>query len=117
VPKGITLSNGGDITIYDPVITVLVTSGTMTQLDIDGIDDAIDITWTGSISVGTTLQIDCAPQTVTNLSGTDQYSGFVLNSGHTVRGWLPINPGITPLLFTVTGAGANISVTHYDQFR
>jgi len=115
VAAGLTVSNGGDVTVQDAVITVAVTSGTMTQLDIDG--TGIDLTWAGSLASGNTLEINCAAQSVARTDGTDQYSGFVLNSGHTARGWLPLEQGITLLVVTVMGGDATVTVTHYNQFR
>ena len=113
VATGLTVSNGGDVTVYDATLTVARTSGTITGVTVTGSD--IALSWAGSLASGA-LVIDCAAQTV-RAAGVNAYSGFTLNSGHTARGWLPLEQGATPLVVTVTGGAATVTVAHYNQFR
>lgn len=113
VAAGLTVSNGGDVTVYDATLTVARTSGTISGVTVTG--PGVAWTWAGSLASGA-LVIDCAAQTV-RAAGVNAYSGFSLGAGHTARGWLPLEPGDTPLVVTVTGGAATVTVTHYNQFR
>jgi len=106
--------NGGEATILDAVLTVECTSGTITQLDIDA-NVGIDLVWTGSLATGETLTMDCGAQTV-QVDGVDSYSGFALGSGHTVAGWLLLEPGLTPLTVLCAGGAADVTITYYPKF-
>ena len=112
VQMGLTVSNGGDVTVYDATLTIARTSGTITAITIVG--SGISLAWTGSTTG--TLTINCGAKTV-RIGSTDSYNGFSLGSGHTSRGWLPLAPGITPLVVTVTGGNATVTIRHYNQFR
>lgn len=113
IALGINVSNGGDVTVYDATLTITRTSGTITTMVVIGPN--IALSWTGSLASGS-LVIDCGAQTV-EAAGADSYSGFELDTGHSARGWLPLETGITPLVITVTGGNATVTVTHYNQFR
>lgn len=108
-PATLNAYNTGDFTILDAILRVQRTSGTITQVAILG--SGIDITWTGSYTG--TLIIDTGNQTV--MTGSDQYSGFVLNAGHTQDTWLPLAEGHNFLTVTVTGGNANLSIQYYPQ--
>lgn len=110
---GLTVSNGGTVTVFDAVMTVTRTAGTITAVAVTG--PGIAWIWTGSLASGS-LSVDCGAGTV-RAAGVSSYSGFSLGAGHTVQGWLPLTPGMTPLLVTVTGGNATVTVQHYDQFR
>jgi len=112
VQLGLSVSNGGDVTVYDATLTIARTSGTITAITIVG--SGISLAWTGSTTG--TLTINCGAKTV-RIGSTDNYSGFSLSTGHTSRGWLPLAPGVTPLVVTVTGGNATVTITHYNQFR
>lgn len=115
VTTALNVSNAGELAVADATITVACSSGTITQVDIDGVGVGIDLVWTGSLASGSTLTIDCGAQTV-RIGTTDSYSGFSLGASHTVRGWLPLEPGLTPLLVTTTGGDATVTVSHYGQY-
>lgn len=109
---GINVTADGNATVSDAIITI-APSGTITSLAIKGLHAGIDLRWTGSISSGW-LVIDCGAQTVTR-STTSQYSGFSLGSGHRAQGWLPMVPGITPLVIESNGPGT-ATIAWYDQW-
>ena len=48
-------------------------------------------------------------------NSVDDYASFALGSGHTARGWLPLDVGSIPCTVTTTGDGS-VSVRHYNQW-
>lgn len=113
VGVGLVVPVGGDTGVQDAVLTVTRTSGTITAVTVTGA--GIAWMWTGSLASGAVV-VDCGAQTVRK-AGVDAYSGFALGSGHTVAGWLPLEPGLTPLTVTTTGGAATVAVQHYNQWR
>lgn len=105
--------NDGDAPLDDAIITIARTSGTISAVSLIG--DGIDISWTGSIGASQSLVIDCGLQTV-RIGTTDEYDGFCINAGHTVRGWFPMPPGQTGLQCTVTGGAATFTIDWYNQW-
>ncbi len=112
VGAGLIHANAGTLPALDAVITVAVTSGTVTQVHIEG--TTVELTWTGTLEVGETLTIDAGEEDVT-LDGDDAYSGFTLGAGHVVDSWLPLDIGTNLLTVTVTGGDADVTLSHYDQ--
>jgi len=111
------LSNGGDVTIDDAVISIAQTSATITAVTINSAQLGVSWTWgTSSIGAGQTLIVDAGARTVRRET-TNVYSAFNLNSGHTARGWLPIPPGMSSVLVLCTGGAATVTVTRYNQSR
>lgn len=106
-------ANGGDVTVQDAVLSIAYTSGTITRVNVSA--SGVVWSWIGSLTSGT-LEIDCGAQTVRQ-AGVDAYSGFSLSSSHTAAGWLPLEPGITPVSVKVTGGAATATLTHYHQWR
>lgn len=112
VPLELNVSNSG-MTAEDAVITITRSSGTITQVVITA--TGVSLKWVGSLGAADVLEIDCGRQTVRE-NGVDAYSGFTLESGHTVAGWLPLLPGASLIDFTVTGGNATCAVEHYNQY-
>jgi hypothetical protein len=109
---GLNVENGGMIPIHDAIITVTATNqiAALTVTELSG----IDWTFSGTIAAGTSLVIDCGAQTILN-NGSNAYSNFTLNSGHSVEGWLPLPRG-TSVLQIQSDAIGTFSVGHYDQW-
>ncbi len=104
--------NNGDLPIDNATLTITASS-TITNIMVE-LAGGVSWTWTGSLTSGQVLTIDCGALTV--LRGTtDQYSGLALNSAHTAIGWLPIPVGANNLIFTGNGA-ATITLRWYEQF-
>lgn len=108
----VTVHNDGDVEVLDAVITVARTSGTITAFSLTA--PGISLSWAGAFGAGQSLIIDTGAQTV-RVGTINAYSGFALGTGHTVRGWLTLSPGITPLVARVMGGNANITVSFYNQ--
>lgn len=114
-PLGLLAVNGGDTSVHDAILSVAATSGTVTSVRVQGPEAGIDWTWTGTLSAGQTLSVDCGRQTMRR-SGADVYGGWVRAAAHTAPGWLPLAVGDNPFLVTVAGGNATITISHYNQF-
>lgn len=115
LPAGLSIANGGDITVYDAVLTVTAT-GTITSIAITGTPTGlgvIDLSWTGSLTAGQALVIDAGAGTV-RIGSNNQYAGFSRGAGHTAAGWLPIPAGANVILVTGNAAGT-ASITFNEQ--
>lgn len=110
---GLTVNNGGGVPVMDAVLTVTRTSGTLTQVNLEGA--GINLQWTGSVGASRALTVDAGARTV-RVTGVDAYSGWTLLSGHTARGWFPLEPGTNFFAVTVTGGNATVSLSHYNQW-
>lgn len=110
---GLTINVGGNIEVRDAILTITA-SGTITSLAITAAALGVSLAWTGSLSSGQVLTIDCGAQTVLRGS-VNQYSGFSLAAGHTARGWLPLRNGLNTLLVQSSGPGS-VSVSRYDLY-
>lgn len=98
--------------VNDAIITVTAGASALTSINIQ-IGDA-DFTWTGTLASGNDLVIDTGALTIEN-DGADAYSGFVLNAGHLLPGWLLLLTESNEIDVTVSH-DCTISVVHYDQW-
>lgn len=105
------IHNGGNLPVDDAILTITASS-TITSLTITM--TGVDLRWTGSLTAGQTLTIDCGRRTVVK-AGASAYAGWSLGSGHTAAGWLPLAVGDNLLQVTGSGAGT-VAATWYDQF-
>lgn len=104
---------GGNVTVSDAVLTIAA-SGTITAITVTCPAISVAFSWSGTLSSGQSLVIDCGARTVRR-GTTDLYSGVALGSNHTAAGWLPLAEGVNPLTIGANGPGT-VTVTHYDQF-
>jgi hypothetical protein len=109
-PAGLAISNGGQVTVNDAILTVTAVGAT-TNVAISG--TGIDLNWAGLLAGGQTLTIDAGLQTV-RVGGSDRYSGFTRGSGHTAAGWLPVPVGES-VLTVVSQGGDTITLSFYEQ--
>ena len=110
---GLLLESTGTAAVEDSLITVTA-SGTVTSLQFDALQLGVDLRYTGTLTPGQVLIIDCGAQAVT-VDGAGAYAGFALGSGHTARGWMPLYVGQWALTVASNGAGT-VSTSHYDQW-
>lgn len=108
------IPNAGLMDVEDAVITITAAT-TITSLHFENSTYGIDFTWTGTLAVGKQLIIDTGAFTVTN-DGADAYDGLVLNSGHTIDGWLLLPVGTWGLTVTVSGTGTMV-ITFWEQYQ
>lgn len=105
--------NPGQETVDDAIVTITA-SGTITSLAIACPAQGVAWTWSGSLSSGQVLLVDCGALTVRK-NGIDAYSGFALGAGHTARTWLPLAASVNNLEITSDGPGT-AAVTFYAQY-
>ena len=109
-PQGILVANGGNAPVRNAIITVTAAGTNITSLTIY-VSGVSSFTWTGTLAVGKSLVIDCGASSVKN-DGTDAYSGFSLNSGHTIPEWLRLEPGNNTVYVQRTG-GSTASTARF----
>lgn len=112
-PLGLNVTSDGNAPVTDPVITITA-SGSITSIQIVCVAAGVDLTWTGTLSAGQSLVIDCGAPSVLK-AGANAYSGLTLGAGHTARGWLPLAAGINVLTVYANGTGT-ASISHYNQW-
>lgn len=100
--------------VNDAVITITAT-GTITSVHITLVATGVDFTWTGSLTSGQILAIDCGKLTIKK-NGADAYSGFTLASGHTAQGWVTLAAQAANALGINVNAAGSVSVVRYDQW-
>lgn len=110
----VVVTSAGMEEVRDAVITLTANGGTVTAVEFVLNSDQ-HFTWSGSLLNGNSLVIDTGAMTVTN-NNVDAYTGFALSGDHTIDGWLQLSPTNNTLYVTVTGAGADLSIEHYDQW-
>jgi hypothetical protein len=113
--NAVNIQNDGNSTV-DDIFVNIGSAGTITSVRIQCAATGIDLTWTGSLLIYTTLLIDAGLMTIRNNS-IDAFSGLTRNVGHTARGWLPLAVGVNTWTVTIAGATGTFESTHYDQYR
>lgn len=109
----LSLDNNGNFVADDLLITIIA-SGTLTAVRLYTAG-GVDWSYTGSVTIGQALVIDCARKLV-RVDGVNRYQNFALAAGHSVRDWLPLEPGTTTVNAVLTGAGATANFSWYDKW-
>lgn len=112
-PKTATVTNNGDATAKDIVITLTAGSVAITAVTIQrkiGSTVYEHLTWTGTLASGKALVIDCGARTVKN-DGADAYSTFALGASHQKDAWLNILPGSNTIEVTITGGSTDSTIS------
>ncbi len=104
-PKAITVTNGGNARVTNPILTLTAGSAPITAVTI-AVTGVSQIKWTGTLAAGKSLVIDCGARSVKN-DGANAYSGFTLETGHTIDDWLRLGPGNTAVIVTITGGSTD----------
>lgn len=114
VPCTLIIAPGGNIEVRDAIITVTA-SATITGITVTAPAVGVALAWTGSLTSGQTLTIDCGAQTVRR--GTvNQYSGFSLAAGHTARGWLPLGNGNNIITVTANNNASEVRISAFGLY-
>jgi hypothetical protein len=100
--------------VDDAVIEIEADGDDITSVTVVNAGAGIALAYSGTISDGQTLVIDCGNATV-KIGSTDAYSGFSLGSAHTARGWCPLAVGNNIFAITSDGAGTAY-IKHYNQW-
>lgn len=85
----VSIVNDGTAPVLDGVITLTATADVVNPTFIIS-TLGVSLKFTGTVLNTKALVIDCGAMTVKN-DGVAAYSAFSLESGHTVRGWLPLS--------------------------
>lgn len=107
-PHTITVTNDGNGICYDAVITITAGAANITALTISTANGT-DIDWTGTLTAGNALVIDCGAKSIKN-NGVNAYSGFAYGGSHTANGWLELLPGDTAITIDRTGGSTDSTV-------
>jgi hypothetical protein len=112
-PKSATITNGGNRTVTATIVTFTAAGNAISAITFAC--GSCNWTFSGSVAAGKVLTVDTGTRSIRN-DGTDAYSYFTLNAGHTVADWLQLDPGANAVTITYTCAGAatKLNVTYYD---
>ncbi len=106
--SSVTVSNDGNGICYDAVITITAGAANITALTISTANGT-DIDWTGTLTAGNALLIDCGAKSIKN-NGVNAYSGFAYGGSHTANSWLELLPGDTAITIDRTGGSTDSTV-------
>ncbi len=105
-PKTITLTNGGNVRVTNPILTIKAGSAPITALTVE-VSGVSKWTYSGTIAEGKSVVIDCGSRSVEN-DGTGDYEHFALDAtGHLVADWLQLQPGSNSIKVTLTGGATD----------
>ena len=113
-PKNFTITMGGNAISNDPVINVTAGSADITAIEIKNTTAGhlAELDYTGTITAGKTLVIDCGAYTIEN-DGTDDDANFALGATHAINEWFRLPPGANTITVTITG-GSTDSIINLD---
>lgn len=104
----ITVNNGGNRAIYDPVITITAKTSAITTLLIENNTNGLsDWRWADSLAADESLVIDCGQMSVLN-NGVDDYDEVTIGSTHFMSRWLQIDPGDNVIRIGATGGTSSV---------
>lgn len=113
-PQSMVMANAGNRTVNNAIITVAAVPSNITSLTI-AVTGSSSFTFSGTITAGQSLVIDCGAMTVKN-NGADAYANFALGGSHVIDDWLRLVSGNTTVVVTWTGGGATSTINFtYDD--
>lgn len=101
--NSLTITNNGNRTVTNAVITVAAGSANITALKI-GVSGVSELQYATTIDAGESVEIDCGALSVLN-HGIENYAGFGLTANHKIDDWLRLEPGENTVVVTITGGG------------
>ena len=111
----VTVTNGGNATLRSFEMAITAAGSPITSIRILKANQT-DITWTGSLAVGSQLMFDFGGLSIRN-SGVDAYSGLVISSAnHKIDDWMMLDPGNNEITIIRTGGSnqSQVSFSYYD---
>lgn len=116
-PKSFTITMNGNAIVNDAIIYVIAGSNDITALEIKNTTTGhlAELDYSGTITAGNTLTIDCGAYTVKN-NGVDDDANFSLGSTHAINEWLRLAPGDNTIVVTFTG-GSTDSTINFDYYE
>lgn len=112
LPAALALTNSGDLTVTDPVLTVFTGTGLPSPITITG--NGIDLSVALALSAGQTLVIDGRDQTI-RVNGVDHYVDLIRGVGHTIAGWLSVPVGTSLLTVTAISGTGTATMSYYEK--
>jgi len=117
-PITITWTNRGNQVARDAVITVTAGSAAITALTVARLVSGSVVeewTYSGTISSGKALVVDCGAWSVED-DGSGDWDNFVFTSNHSTEDILQMQPGDNSIRFTVTGGDVDstVQIEFYD---
>lgn len=109
----LTAGVGGNLPVRNTYLAITA-SATITSIRCRCPETGCDFSWSGTLTAGQVLAINCQNQTV-RTGTTDRYSGFSLNAGHTALSWLELQPGKNSVNLVVNG-GHSATLSWYDVY-
>ncbi len=106
-PGTATFTNGGNMVVTDPVITVTAGSAAITALSIRV--GAAHLTYAGTVGAGTALVIDAGAWSVKK-GGVNAWSQFAFGTAHAFGGMFEFAPGANAVVVTFTGGSTNSTI-------
>ena len=115
-PGTVTLTNAGNVPVYDAIVTVTAGSAAITALDIK-CNANVHWTYSGTIAAGDALVIDAGAWSVEN-DGTDDFGKFAFGASHKVSAMLELTPGSNSFVVTFTGGSTNseFDISFWDLY-
>jgi hypothetical protein len=120
-PITLTWHNHGNMTVKNPVITVTAGSANITALQVERLGTGAiaaveDWDYTGTITAGQSLVVDCGAWSVKN-NGSDDWDNFAFDSvNHLSEEMINMPPGDVAIKFTFTGGDVDSTVVvAYDD--
>lgn len=104
----------GPLPIWDAVLSVARTSGTITRVDVTA-PGGVALRWNGSLGSGQTLVIDSGALSVRR-NGASAYSGFGFLPAHSADGWMILRPGVNGVTVVTTGGNATATLEFYPRW-
>lgn len=111
-PKTVTVTNGGNDTVRNCIITVTAGSAAITALVIERVIGATTyehLTYSGSIASAEALVIDCGADSVEN-NGTGDYANFARGASHKTSWLLQLLKGDNSIKVTITGGSTDSTI-------
>jgi hypothetical protein len=113
-PQTITVTNGGNLAVSNPGLTISAGAGNITDLVV-GIAGSCEFSFSGTITAGTSLVIDCGRRTVLN-AGADAFDDFHRTANQVIAPWFSFAPGANSVVVSGSGynTGSSIEFTFAD---
>jgi len=114
-PQTLTAVNNGNYWVDDAGITITAGDAALTYVKV-GVTSYSEFEYTGSITAGNSLIVDCGKRFV-RANGVDAYESFQLTSSHAIAGWMKLLPSeSTSVVVTYTGGGTgSTAVLTYSE--
>jgi hypothetical protein len=115
-PKNFTITLNGNAIVNDPIITVTAGGANITSLTIRNLssNNEADLRYTGTITSGQALVIDCGAYTVEN-NGVDDEANHSVGANHAINEWFRLKDGSNSIRISITG-GSNDSTIDFDYY-